>query len=116
MYKFRCPGCKGKISVDEDYYREIVGKVINCPHCSKRITIPRMQTKKDPDVLPSDAFKNTQQIKPHPAASPPAGNPGPVPAPKPQTSDPDSAVCPHCGAEVGKRDKVCITCGEKLNS
>lgn len=36
-HKFRCPKCHAEVEADDD----AAGKIADCPHCGKRIMIPR---------------------------------------------------------------------------
>ena len=100
--RIRCPFCSGKIAVDHEYYRELVGDVIPCPHCNEEIIVPSTGSKDTMfDMGKADRMKTTMRIQPLPTS---------------MRADDDSALCPHCGAEIGCRDLVCITCGGRVPS
>jgi hypothetical protein len=103
VLKIRCPYCAGKIGVDSDYYQELIGKIINCPHCSKEMIIPANSESARQNLEGSHSLDRTQEIQVPPqnthAMRQPSG---------------EARHCPHCGVEVGKRDRVCIACGNKI--
>lgn len=104
IIKFRCPYCSGKVAVDLEYYAELVGKVINCPHCAKEMIIPATIDPAKQNAQGIHGMDVTQEIKMpeehHTARSHPAAE--------------GTRHCPHCGVEVGKRDRICITCGNRI--
>jgi len=103
VIKIRCPYCAGKIGIDADYYQELVGKIVNCPHCSKEMIVPANSESAKSNLQGSHSLDMTQEIQMPPEVS------------KTVRSSPGEARhCPHCGVEVGKRDRVCISCGNRI--
>ena len=102
--KVLCPTCHGKIAVDGDYYHELVGKAIDCPHCNKKMMVPGNTERSSHQKAPFDDLRTTRKIELVPVSLPQPPKPAHV----------DSTKCPHCGAEVGKRDRVCIRCESRL--
>ena len=103
IMKFRCPYCAGKVAVDLEYYAELVGKVINCPHCAKEMIIPATIDPAKQNAKGIHGMDVTQEIK----------IPDTHTAPTQHTSE-GGRLCPHCGVEVGKRDRICISCGNRI--
>ncbi len=103
VIKFRCPYCAGKVAVDTDYYRDLVGKVVSCPHCEKAMIIPATVDTARMRTEGSHGLDRTQEIQ-----MPPALQRTMRQAPS------ESRHCPFCGVEVGRRDQVCITCGNRI--
>ena len=103
VIKIRCPYCAGKIGVDAEYYQELVGKIVNCPHCSKEMIIPANSEVSGQNQQGSHSLDTTQEIQVPPEVSKVV-----------RQGSSDARHCPHCGVEVGKRDRVCITCGNKI--
>lgn len=107
--KIKCPACLGNIAMDTKYYRELGGKIIDCPHCRARISVPQV-VEPPPKASPDEAvvtvrdLRTTQPIEPV-VKGPAAAAPG-----KQSTG----AFCQHCGAEVGVRDLVCTSCEREL--
>jgi hypothetical protein len=102
--KIRCTACAGKIGIEEEYYRELVGRAISCPHCQAEMLVPANPAK--PGETPSGAPPGvdvTQEIN-RPEA--------PSSIPKPRSGE--RRTCPFCGDEIGPRDRVCIRCGNTL--
>ncbi|OGV68123.1 MAG: hypothetical protein A2498_16375 [Lentisphaerae bacterium RIFOXYC12_FULL_60_16] len=109
VVKVLCSLCHGKVALDEDYYHELVGKTIPCPHCKRPMSIPGNTDRIHHQQAPFNDLRTTQKLQLVPVAS---AAPKPVPV---KASAPDGCRCPHCGAEVGRRDRVCITCEGRLN-
>ena len=105
--KIRCPYCAGKIAIEEDYYQELVGTVINCPHCGQQMIIPA-SVAPIPTAAGSHSLDRTQEIKMPEEWQKPFQN-----SPLRQQAD-DVRKCPYCHEEVGKRDRICISCGHKI--
>ncbi|MCK5849771.1 MAG: hypothetical protein KAH23_02555 [Kiritimatiellae bacterium] len=104
--KLRCPACLGNIAMDTPYYKELAGEAIECPHCHAMISVPQIIK---PPPAPDDEhpavtvrdLKTTQPLQPIEELIKPK-------------SKLTTAICPHCGAEVGSRDLVCVTCEKTL--
>ena len=105
VIKIRCPHCAGKIAIDEDIYDEFAEKVIHCPHCNEEMIVPKvpMTQKISPHTTLENIAKATMNLKP-------------IIDIALESEDIDSGTrrCPHCGAEVGKKDRVCLSCEGKL--
>jgi hypothetical protein len=85
--KFNCPHCTQRLHGEEG----MEGKVVRCPNCNRRLTIPRAPEAPEPQPEPQPAAKRkvtVQKRKIIPAAQPSsaiAQTPAPKPPPKPRT-------------------------------
>jgi hypothetical protein len=104
--KLRCPHCDGKVAIDEEYYKEIVGQSVSCPHCNEGMKVPSTVKKMPKDQEPPLTHSKSHTYKVHKESS----------DWKPHEHREKEAPvhCPKCKEEVGRRDRVCITCGTKL--
>jgi hypothetical protein len=105
--RLRCPNCDGKLVIDEDYYKELVGHNINCPHCDVGMKIPSTvkKIKENQDLHGAHGRSQTHAVhKPSTTWTPPSLRQG----------EEEPAFCPKCKEEVGRRDRICISCGTKL--
>ncbi|MBN2302004.1 MAG: hypothetical protein JXN60_05750 [Lentisphaerae bacterium] len=102
IVKIQCPSCGGNIAIEQPYYLQIVGTVIECSHCSQKLIVPQSIEPSLPNPNTSD-LKKTQMLQL-------------VPIDQPEQSDPNSAArfCPHCKVEVGPNDLVCVECENAL--
>ncbi len=109
--KIRCPHCSGKIAIDHDYFAELSGQVISCPHCAEQMSVPESSAQPSVSASGAHGLDRTQEIQMPPLSAPAR----PTPRPSVRRNESSGArLCPHCGVEVGERDRVCITCGEKI--
>lgn len=107
--KVKCPACLGNIAMDTKYYRELGGKVIDCPHCRAKISVPQVvepppKESLDKAVVTVRDLRTTQPIQPVADKGSPAA----------LAKESTGAFCQHCGAEVGVRDLVCTSCEKEL--
>ena len=104
VYKWFCPHCATKVSVDavflEQIWQEYHGK-ISCPSCSQEIQAPQVDA--NPITLemeaehPGEGHATTQPIEP--------------------LSDSQAHVsCPNCWAPVEPEQAVCTGCGYNLQT
>lgn len=104
VIKLKCPGCSGKIAIDQPYYLELQGTDISCPHCAQSIRIPPVSQLPEHTATAPDDLRRTQKLQLIPVdirtAVPPAKS--------------EEKKCPGCGAKVGARDRICISCETPL--
>jgi DNA-directed RNA polymerase subunit RPC12/RpoP len=123
--KIRCPHCGGKIGIENDYYSELVGSVISCPHCGNQMIVPVNASQAVSTTAGSHSLDRTQEIqippewnKPFQNAVPPAPAAPPRPPAqaqaKPAAGGEETRRCPYCQDDVGRRDRICISCGHKI--
>ncbi|MDI6774208.1 MAG: hypothetical protein QME60_02265 [Verrucomicrobiota bacterium] len=103
VVKIRCPYCAGKIGVDANYYQELAGEIINCPHCSKEMIVPANAEGTNQNSRGSHNLDRTQEIQVFPKSDRTV-----------QNAPTEARHCPHCKEEVRQRNRVCITCGRQI--
>jgi len=110
VIKLRCPHCDGKVALDEAFYKELVGKNIDCPHCSVEMKIPST-VKRNADEREAHFRRHSR------TATQKVQNPSRIwalPVRQVPGTEEKPVYCPKCKEEVGRRDRVCISCGTKL--
>jgi DNA-directed RNA polymerase subunit RPC12/RpoP len=115
--KIRCPHCGGKIGIEDDYYGELVGSVISCPHCGNQMIVPANAGQVTQSAAGSHSLDRTQEIQIPPEWNKPFQHAAQAPAPQPQArpaGGDEVRRCPYCQEEVGRRDRICISCGHKI--
>jgi DNA-directed RNA polymerase subunit RPC12/RpoP len=114
IFKIRCPHCAGKIAIEREFYAELAEAAIECPHCEKKMIVPKQQDPSPPAPAPasgpqtigSHSLDRTQEIQ--------SARPRPVTGFTNKPRDGQERRCAHCRAEVGSRDRICISCGNRL--
>ena len=76
-FKFNCPHCRQPLEAPD----EMLGQIIDCPSCNRRIQLPRPQ----PNVSPTDKARNESRAKVRSDLASPT-------APSPQKQPPRSKV------------------------
>jgi len=104
VIKILCPVCHGKIAIDEGYYKELIGKAIDCPHCTRKIIVPGNTERISHQKAPFEDMRSTMKIELSPGANQQQST----------VQNAETTKCPKCGATVGIRDRVCIRCETKL--
>jgi hypothetical protein len=110
IVKLRCPHCDGKVALDEAFYAELIGQSINCPHCSEGMKIPTTVKKitRDREAnFRGNSRTPTQKVR-NPATE------WTPPLIRVAETEEKPVYCPKCKEEVGRRDRVCVSCGTKL--
>jgi hypothetical protein len=106
VYKWCCPHCTTKVSVDtaflEQIWQEYHGK-ISCPSCSQEIQAPQV----DANPMPSEMEAE------HPGEGNAANQPR---APEPLSDSQAHVSCPNCWAPVEPDQAVCTGCGYNLQT
>jgi hypothetical protein len=101
VIKLRCQVCAGKIALDEDYYRELIGHTVACPHCQAEVPVPAHVEQSKPKIEGVHSADNTQPLG-RTVGNLPASGPAGI------------RKCPFCNDGLGPRDRFCIKCGKKL--
>ncbi len=112
IFKIRCPHCVEKIAIEREYYAELMEVAIECPHCEKPMIVPKQQglspspPTSGPQTGGGRSLDRTQEIQPV--------RPRAVTGFSSKSGDGRERRCTHCHAEVGNRDRICISCGNRL--
>lgn len=101
VVKLRCRACAGRIALDEDYYRELIGHTLTCPHCGAEVPVPASAEESDRNVAGMHSVATPRSVER------PAGNPRAAAAA-------GVRKCPFCDDQVGPGDRFCVKCGNKL--
>jgi len=115
MMKLRCPRCRQKLTVPDEY----AGKAVRCPACNRAFMVPKPQAAVavgEPDAgldLVAMAAMESQSGTLDGDSSSPA-----VDAPSPADVDPNVRVCPHCKKQMRTQDPnadvLCSHCWEPI--
>src|SRR3989339_435215 len=86
-----CPSCSVELELEINYYKEMEGKIIDCPQCNKAIPLfsknshtPRIETQTDVAITPPEW--------------------------------PDQPSCPGCHTAMAPNAVICLTCGLDLRT
>jgi predicted RNA-binding Zn-ribbon protein involved in translation (DUF1610 family) len=103
-----CPSCGANIELDHDYYRELAGKVFDCPECGERVPVPALPGTGDAEsagandetLLPKGFGHKTMKIDD-------------IVASMTQAERMKAGLCPYCGSKlhVLRGSYVCRSCG-----
>ena len=102
--KIRCPHCEGKIAVEDDYYHELIGTLVSCPHCAQEMLIPAINHAGEQTASGNHSVDVTREIE----------RPADTRRQVIQPPSDEGTFCPHCGAGIGLRDRICISCGTRM--
>jgi len=104
VFKWFCPHCATKVSVDtvllEQIWQKYHGK-ISCPSCRQEIEAPQVGA----NPMPSGS-----------EAAPPREMQAPTQAIEPPSDVQASGACPNCQALVELEQVVCVGCGHNLRT